>query len=85
MPIEINGVVYHTSIIYLNREEATPRFEICGGCAENKGGLCSIVDMEIRAFIHMANSGCPISKWGPHDISDKIANIPNISSFGCCP
>lgn len=84
MPIEINGKIFHTSPIFLDREEAAIRFEICGGCVHNKDGICSILNVPARSLIYMANSGCPVEKWGPEDISEKLANILGFGGFGCC-
>jgi len=82
MPVQINGVTIYMPLIYVTREEAAPRFEICGKCKENKGGICDVIKEPIRQFIYYEPSGCPLNLWPQLDLGR-----PTIRDIDpkCCP
>ena len=69
--------------VSLTREEASERFEICGGCVENIGGICKKNNNSIRSFIFIENSGCPIDKWKEFKRGIDIAPT-YVRNLGCC-
>lgn len=72
------------NMTFLTREEAAPRFEICGKCENNKGGICLVVNKEARELIYTPNSICPIDKWGPFDINRVGDGASGVFKLPCC-
>jgi hypothetical protein len=60
--------------IFVNKEQATQRYEICKNCNQlnNIVKICNVCNCFMPAKVTLSSSYCPKSKWGVIDADETI-------------